>query len=184
MLDRIRSLGKYRRRVRAVERVFLCCLHTFVGLKRTWDQKLSSGRSLISSSSVSWTLYNISCDIHPHSSFGGQVGELRLSLSALPSIGLRRTVVPVSLKKGWRLFQGVWTFFFSTSCRFGADFTQNSLLVFLSCEFSLSCVRRNFERTPQARSCKWTRVIRCATFCFFVNGENALFLSVYVALIW
>ena len=54
--------------------VFLFCLHTFVGLKRTWDQKLSSGRSLISSSSVSRTLNNISCDIHPHSSNGGQVG--------------------------------------------------------------------------------------------------------------
>ena len=33
------------------------------------------------------------------------------------------------MKKGWRLFQGVWTFF-STSCRLGADFTQNSLWTF------------------------------------------------------
>ena len=52
----------------------------FVGLKRTWDQKLSSGRSLISSSSVSRTLNNISYDIHPHSSTDGQVGGIRLTL--------------------------------------------------------------------------------------------------------
>ena len=32
------------------------------------------------------------------------------------------------MKRGWRLFQGVWTLFFFASSGFGADFTQNSLL--------------------------------------------------------
>ena len=104
-----------------------------------------------------------------------------------PSIGLRRTVVPVSLKKGWRSFQGVWTFFclhqLQIWCRFHSEFTVG-FFVLICCTFPLRTVStalasfpcpvsaRNFERTPQARSCKWTRVIRCATcapfFSFFI----------------
>ena len=35
---------------------------------------------------------------------------------------------PCVYEKGWRLFQRVWTFFFSASSGFGADFSQISLL--------------------------------------------------------
>ena len=72
--------------------LLIALLHTFVGLMRTWDQKLSSGPTfgqlkvaiddliLLKHMTIHRTLSNISYDLHPLSSIGCQVGGLRLTL--------------------------------------------------------------------------------------------------------